>query len=177
LPLANIRAARGGGGLTGAQDGSRYFGSSSVVFSQQPNSVRTLSGREVRLVVAAGSTSEVNYRWRKMTASGEYIELSDGGRITGSATAELVIANADCSDSGVYDCLATDGCGAYPSSDAVLIVDALADFDVSGSVDGDDIIEFFGAWDAAEESSDVNVDGSVDADDVVAFFARWDAGC
>jgi hypothetical protein len=177
LPLANIRAARGGGGLTGAQDGSRYFGSSSVVFSQQPNSVRTLSGREVRLVVAASSPSGVSYRWRKMTASGEYVNLGDGGRITGSGTAELIITDADCSDSGVYDCLATDSCGSYPSNDAVVVVDALADFDLSGGVDGDDVIEFFGAWDAGEESSDVNIDGSVDADDVVAFFARWDVGC
>lgn len=51
------------------------------------------------------------------------------------------------------------------------------DFDGSGGVDGDDVIEFFAAWDASDIAADVNGDSGVDGDDVIYFFARWDAGC
>jgi hypothetical protein len=44
-------------------------------------------------------------------------------------------------------------------------------------VDGDDVIAFFGAWDAGLIEADANGDGSVDGDDVIVFFAGWDAGC
>jgi hypothetical protein len=44
-------------------------------------------------------------------------------------------------------------------------------------VDGDDVIVFFGDWDAGLSAADFNGDGGVDGDDVIAFFGRWDAGC
>lgn len=52
-----------------------------------------------------------------------------------------------------------------------------ADFNCDGGVDGDDVIAFFGAWDASLPEADFNQDGGVDGDDVIAFFARWDTGC
>ena len=48
---------------------------------------------------------------------------------------------------------------------------------VSAPKVGDDVIVFFGAWDAGEIAADFNHDGGVDGDDVIEFFARWDAGC
>ncbi|MFZ4573979.1 MAG: right-handed parallel beta-helix repeat-containing protein [Phycisphaerales bacterium] len=45
-----------------------------------------------------------------------------------------------------------------------------ADFNDDGGVDGDDVIAFFGAWDAALVSADINDDGGVDGDDIIAFF-------
>lgn len=53
----------------------------------------------------------------------------------------------------------------------------LADFNGDGTVDGDDVIGFFAAWDGAAPAADMNGDGTVDGDDVIIFFARWDAGC
>lgn len=52
-----------------------------------------------------------------------------------------------------------------------------ADITEDGGVDGDDVIAFFGLWDANLMSADFNRDGGVDGDDVIAFFVRWDAGC
>ena len=52
-----------------------------------------------------------------------------------------------------------------------------ADINNDGSVDGDDVITFFSAWDAAQPLGDYNSDGSVDGDDVIGFFADWDTGC
>ncbi|MFZ4573136.1 MAG: GC-type dockerin domain-anchored protein [Phycisphaerales bacterium] len=53
----------------------------------------------------------------------------------------------------------------------------IGDFTRDGAVDSDDVISFFGAWDAADPAADVTADGGVDSDDVILFFARWDAGC
>jgi subtilisin-like proprotein convertase family protein len=52
-----------------------------------------------------------------------------------------------------------------------------ADINNDGSVDGDDVIVFFAAWDANQVDGDYNSDGSVDGDDVISFFADWDSGC
>ncbi|MFZ4573591.1 MAG: hypothetical protein ACOYN0_04290 [Phycisphaerales bacterium] len=49
------------------------------------------------------------------------------------------------------------------------------DWNGDGSVDGDDVIAFFGAWDAG--NADFNNDGGTDGDDVIAFFLSWDGGC
>lgn len=53
----------------------------------------------------------------------------------------------------------------------------VGDFTGDGAVDSDDVIAFFGAWDAGLSGADVTRDGGVDSDDVILFFARWDAGC
>ncbi|MFZ4575816.1 MAG: M36 family metallopeptidase, partial [Phycisphaerales bacterium] len=50
-----------------------------------------------------------------------------------------------------------------------------ADWNGDGSVDGDDVIGFFTAWDAGNADFDNN--GSTDGDDVIEFFNRWDANC
>jgi len=50
-----------------------------------------------------------------------------------------------------------------------------ADFNCSGTVDGDDVVAFFGRWDLG--LADINGDTLTDGDDVMAFFERWDAGC
>jgi hypothetical protein len=52
-----------------------------------------------------------------------------------------------------------------------------SDFNGDGVVDGDDVIGFFGAWDAGGLAADFTGDGSVDGDDVIGFFGAWDAGC
>ncbi|MFZ4574437.1 MAG: GC-type dockerin domain-anchored protein [Phycisphaerales bacterium] len=50
-----------------------------------------------------------------------------------------------------------------------------ADWDLSGAVDGDDLIAFLGDWDAG--NADADSSGVTDGDDVIAFFIRWDTGC
>ncbi len=52
-----------------------------------------------------------------------------------------------------------------------------ADRDCDFDVDSDDVIAFFGAWDAGDLAGDFNGDGGVDSDDIIGFFAAWDAGC
>lgn len=53
----------------------------------------------------------------------------------------------------------------------------IGDFDLSGAVDGDDIVAFFGAWDSGAAEADLDRSGGGDGDDVIRFFVAWDAGC
>jgi len=53
----------------------------------------------------------------------------------------------------------------------------VADFDLSGDVDGDDVICFFIAWDAGAPEADFDRSGGVDGDDIIGFFTAWDGGC
>jgi hypothetical protein len=50
-----------------------------------------------------------------------------------------------------------------------------ADYTNDGGIDGDDVIAFFSAWDAADNCADVDASGGVDGDDVITFFSAWDA--
>ena len=50
-----------------------------------------------------------------------------------------------------------------------------ADWNQDTGVDGDDVIAFFGDWDANQ--ADINEDGGTDGDDVITFFGLWDSGC
>ena len=67
--------------------------------------------------------------------------------------------------------------GVASISHPVEIAVCITDIDCSGSVDGDDVILFFAAWDFGDPSADLTGDGGVDGDDVIEFFTRWDAGC
>jgi hypothetical protein len=58
-----------------------------------------------------------------------------------------------------------------------LATPCVGDFNRDGGVDGDDVIAFFGEWDAGNIGADVTGDGGVDGDDVILFFSRWDVGC
>ena len=60
-------------------------------------------------------------------------------------------------------------------------VDALltcpSDIDTDGDVDSDDVIAFFGDWDAGETAGDIDFDRDNDVDDIATFFSEWDGGC
>jgi hypothetical protein len=63
-----------------------------------------------------------------------------------------------------------------PAVDAVASVNnSPADWDLNGSVDGDDTIAFFADWDANQ--GDINGDGGSDSDDVISYFTRFENGC
>jgi len=62
------------------------------------------------------------YQWRRNGRA-----LTDGDRITGSATANLVIAPALRADAGLYDVLVSDGCTSTLSNTASLTVEPVGE--------------------------------------------------
>jgi hypothetical protein len=83
---------------------------------------------------AAVTTTALGYQWRR-----DYVNLSDGGRITGATTNHLVITNTAFADTGLYDCVVTQGTIVEPSSAAKLTV-------VSGTNAVDPLAATTGMW-------------------------------
>lgn len=52
-----------------------------------------------------------------------------------------------------------------------------ADYNNDSGIDADDVIAFFGDWDAGQSCADVDASGGIgiDSADVITFFASWDA--
>ncbi len=83
---------------------------------------------------------------------------------------------ADFADTGSYDCIITNACGAI-TSDPTPVTICIADFNQDGGVDGGDAGSFFDAWETGNAAADINLDGGVDGADVSTFFMHWESGC
>jgi hypothetical protein len=84
--------------------------------TDQPDPVSLCAGPSVNLSVAA-SGSSLTYRWRK-----DGVTLSNGGSISGAASAALTISPSAAGDSGSYDCVVTGTCGTVTSGAALVSV-------------------------------------------------------
>ncbi len=78
-------------------------------------------GLTARFRIDAGSGFSGSYRWRQ-----NGVNLSDGGRISGSTTPNLVLNNLQVSDSGSYDVVLTVGTASVTSSAASLTVQPIS---------------------------------------------------
>jgi hypothetical protein len=81
-----------------------------------PSDVSLCSGSTAMLSVTASGAPTLTYQWRKGGAP-----LSDGGRISGSATNTLTISATIQGDSGSYDVVVTDGVGQAVTSTAATL--------------------------------------------------------
>ncbi|MFZ4431459.1 MAG: immunoglobulin domain-containing protein, partial [Phycisphaerales bacterium] len=52
----------------------------------------------------------------------------------------------------------------------------VADYNLDGGVDSEDITSFFDAWERSQSCADVNQDGGIDFGDATDFFAAWENG-
>ena len=83
-----------------------------------PPAVSVLIGSPIALTARASGFGPVSYQWRKNGAP-----VSDGGRVSGAATATLTIDPADFSDAGSYDAVVTDSCTTTASNGAIVSVE------------------------------------------------------
>ncbi len=123
-------------------------------------------------LAAAVSGPVMSMRWHK-----DGLPLADGGIYAGATTPTLTIASGANVNLARYHLIATGPCGKTASLPIDASIRCGGDFNRDSSVDGDDVIDFFGPWDAGEIEADWNHDGAVDGDDVIGFFERWDSGC
>jgi uncharacterized repeat protein (TIGR01451 family) len=89
----------------------------------QPASQTVKSGSNVTFTVSAQGSFPLIYQWSK-----DGVNLVDGGRISGSTSATLVISPTLESDSGQYSVLVTNIYGTTTSSNATLVVTPLDHF-------------------------------------------------
>ena len=88
----------------------------------QPSPQQTLfAGQTVQFTVQAGGTPPPSYQWQVET-NGTYVNLANGGRISGATNATLVISNLSVGDSTNYLARAANFAGATNSAVAALTV-------------------------------------------------------
>jgi len=86
--------------------------------TQSPTNQTVPTGGNVTLTVTAAGTAPLSYQWQK-----DEVVLSDGGRISGAASAQLAISNVQAADTGSYVVVVTNAAGAVTSTPpAVLTV-------------------------------------------------------
>ncbi len=124
----------------------------------------------------ASGADEILFRWYR---NGE--PLADGGRLSGTDTATLCIAQASPQDEGEYSVVATTACGSATAGPSRLYVDLYncspcpPDYNQDGGVDGADVGAFFTDWEASLPCADTNRDGGIDGSDAEAFFVCWES--
>lgn len=88
-----------------------------LAITQQPQSQTVSSGSPANFTVAVTGTGAIGYQWLKNGTN-----LSDGGNITGSATASLTINPVGLADAGNYSVVVTDAYSTSNSAAATLTV-------------------------------------------------------
>ncbi|MFZ4575569.1 MAG: GC-type dockerin domain-anchored protein [Phycisphaerales bacterium] len=119
--------------------------------------------------IAGASTSPYIARW--VPETNQWFAVGTGANaavrsIARAPSGEILVAG----DFTVFD-------GKAAAFMSMYRIPCPADFTCDSQVDGDDVIEFFGAWDQASAEADFDRDTLVTAADVEAFMQAWDAGC
>jgi len=137
-------------------------------------SQRIASGGVAVFSVTATGYDIYGYQWRRYG-----VDLNDDGRITGSTTATLRIANVGPADVATYSCMVSGGCNSTLSMPASLSLNGVpGDFDGDGDVDMDDFGRFQRCLSGPGVLQDSPVcasahlegtDGDVDGQDLVKF--------
>jgi WD40 repeat protein len=139
---------------------------------RQPQGGSVFSGQALTISPQLSINGNSTFRWQK-----NGVNLFNGLLYSGVTTDALRIIAEDPVQTGSYSLTISNPCGPNATIAVPVVVICLADFNRDGAVDSDDVISFFGLWDASTVAADVNNDGGIDSDDVILFFDRWDVGC
>jgi hypothetical protein len=90
-------------------------------FIVQPAGVRNYSGQNASLGAVASGTGTLTYQWQKGT-NGVFVNVANGGNITGATTTNLVITAFTTANDADYRCVASNGAGSVNSSTVHLTV-------------------------------------------------------
>ncbi len=141
-----------------------------------PASALACEGDTIVLRVGATGNPPLAYEWMREGTPVVDGQSQSGAIVSGASTAELTISGMGAGDLGAYRCRVSNLCDVAHSEVAVVAAcPCLADWDLSGGVDGDDIGAFFEDWQAGD--ADIDGSGGTDGDDIGFFFERWQAGC
>ena len=129
------------GGRAGIFALSATAGAVAPIFTQQPASTNTYGGNDVSFGAQVIGTAPFTFQWQKGT-NGVFVNLSNGGNVSGATTSNLTITAANYFTDGVdYRIIAANGGGSVTSSVASAnLLSTLTDVTQSG-----DPISAFGA--------------------------------
>jgi hypothetical protein len=136
---------------------------------QQPLSQNGCPGQSLTLSVAAVGSGALNYQWRR-----------NGAEIAGATGATYVLASFTVFDTGSYDVIVSDSCGAATSSPAAVGVcsGVVGDLNLNCSVDIGDLSVFLTRFGTGYLLADFDGDGDVDIVDLAVILGSFGAdGC
>lgn len=109
------------------------------IIVQNPSATNTFAGNPISFTVQVSGTPVITFQWQKGT-NGVFVNLSNGGNISGATTATLVINPATLADAADYRVIVSNGGGSVTSATAAAgIISTLTDITTPG-----DPITFFG---------------------------------
>lgn len=146
LPLAQVNPASAGvyevivsndcGTLTSAA--AAVSVRAATVISAHPTSQTVCPGVTVTMSVSATGAS-LTYQWRYNSGSG-YVNLTDGGGVSGTNTSALVLGSVAANRAGAYLCLVSGICGSLSTTPATLTLsNGACDCNANRVPDADDI--------------------------------------
>ncbi len=91
------------------------------VITRQPQSLSLCVGDTATFQVTVKGSYPLSFHWQKYVNS-QWLNLSDGGHISGSQTATLTISPVGSADGGQYRVVVTNPCGTATSDTATLTV-------------------------------------------------------
>jgi len=102
------------------------------------------------------------------------VPLADGGKVSGSATATLVVEPVAYADAGTYAVTVVNACGSDAAEVEVFVV-LTGDLNGDAKVDGSDLGLLLATWGPTPvlPSADLNEDGAVDGADLGILLANW----
>ncbi|HSU53196.1 MAG TPA: immunoglobulin domain-containing protein, partial [Candidatus Dormibacteraeota bacterium] len=126
-PVTNILlrfgSARTGNATTFVMAVSATAGGVPPVVLGQPSWLNAFAGTTAHFNMSLGAgTGPLSYFWQKgNSAAGPFVNLTDGGNISGSGTTNLTIANVGAGNAGYYQVVVTNAVGAATSSPPVAL--------------------------------------------------------
>ncbi|MDI1289319.1 MAG: hypothetical protein PSX37_05115, partial [bacterium] len=170
--LGNFNLPTGLGELT-TIGAPASFASSPAVSGLCPGNALTLT--------VVGAPAAATYQWQYRPVAGAWTDLTNGAHdlrssVAGATTPVLSLTTLTVLDAGSYRCAITSACGTDFTNPSALTL-CEGDSDCDADTDSDDIVTFFGFWDAGDSKADADGDGDTDSDDIVTFFGSWDGGC
>jgi trimeric autotransporter adhesin len=167
------------GGLS-ASKLARWGPTSGPMIGRQPISLTRDPGADVLFCISAGGSGALSYQWRKGGQS-----LSDTGRITGTASATLILRDITAADAGSYDCMVSSTCGSVTSSAATLTVsgscypncDASTTPPVLNVQDFTCFLQRYAAGDSYANCDSSTIPPTLNVQDFTCFLQAYAAGC
>ncbi len=164
----------------------RVQGGNPPSIAGQPQDLAVRVGGNASFSVSLTGSGAYAYQWRRGTTP-----MSDGGRISGTATPILTVANVIGEDEGAYSVVVTDACGSTTSRGAFLRIICPADLDdgtgtgtPDGSVSVEDLIAMMGYYQNGDLRGDLDdgtgnglPDQGVTIADLLYFLTRFEVGC
>jgi hypothetical protein len=149
-----------------------------------PRPVVARAGQTAIFSVGATGTDPLCYQWFFAIPGGhDTRRIMDGGRYSGAATPTLTITDLSQLDAGGYGAAVRSACDGSPpplecevfSYIVGLTVVCAADWDLSGSVNSEDLFGFLNAFSVG--AADFNEDGVTNSQDFFDFIRAFFAGC